>query len=753
MALRTALRNGLLTIILLSVTAAPTWGQNQATSAAEWSDLVWQSAMRRDSDALQDYLEQLPVSFAGEGEAIARLRSNIARHNANRSEAFKERAEARSKAQGEMVEHSEAGEISQALTDAVMVQTLSDDLSAALTIPEIRQVISAARARIPLAEAEGDWLQAQEMLYRLNILFEHTGEYRDVLQQVNRRVGLLAYYAPRRLHELRNKRAERLGEKPLGEFNPATLADWKDRLNDIQHTMVLSALDRAADDHIEGRGWRPLLDGALEALRLLATTKALSETFPALADKQRVDRWVAHIDRQLVKLARTRERDLGWLVCADLIDDLLVASTDTIKLPPEVLYREFGDGAMFELDQFSEIIWPNKIRRFEQSTRGSFVGVGILIRHDERREIMVVTPLEGGPAYFAGIKHEDRIVKVDSKSTAGWSLNDAVDRITGKEGTDVTLSVRREGEDELLTFDLERELIKLRSVKGWWKTGLTETGDPTWGWYIDKPGGVAYIRLTSFNEDTHGDLVRAWREINATGDPSGLILDLRHNPGGLLTSAVNVSNLFVPRGVIVTGEDRKGAKAFPDRIAKPNQATIADSGIPIVVLINQGSASASEIVAGCLQAYGAALVVGHRSYGKGSVQTVHPIIRRNQMSALLKLTTQYYRLPPSPAERQQGLRGRLVHKRPGADVWGVDPDLTVGMTPQQMEAAYELRRQADLIPKDPDQNAKAKDRPDINGLLTQGIDPQLETALLILQARALGESIEAHAEAGGQAGG
>ena len=207
-------------------------------------------------------------------------------------------------------------------------------------------------------------------------------------------------------------------------------------------------------------------------------------------------------------------------------------------------------------------------------------------------------------------------------------------------------------------------------------------------------------------------------------------VDLRYNPGGLLTSAVDISNLFVREGIIVSGESKDGIRAWPDRRAEPNKAVIAREGVPVVVLVNQGSASASEIVAGCLQAHGAALIIGRRTYGKGSVQTVHPISRSN---ALLKLTTQYYRLPPNAEQLARGEKGDLVHKIPGATDWGVDPDIVVNTTPQEIKAAFDLRQAADILADADD----AADRPDINSLITEGLDPQLETALLILQAKAL----------------
>jgi carboxyl-terminal processing protease len=494
--------------------------------------------------------------------------------------------------------------------------------------------------------------------------------------------------------------------------------------------MVKRALETAAEHHIESRGWRPLLQGALEQLRIVATTPALAETIPMLRDAGKVNDWIDFIDEELQKLERTPDNDLGYWRCSRLLDAMVEKSDDTIKLPKQVIYREFADGAMHELDQFSEIIWPNKLRRFRQSTHGSFVGVGILIRHNEKREIMVVSPLEGTPAYFAGVKPGDRIAQVNGVSTSGWSLNDAVDRITGRKGSEVELGLRRDGEDELVTMTIVRAEIKIQSVKGWWKEGLKADGDPVWDWFIDPDTRIAYIRLTAFNEDTHEDLKAAWREINRVGDPNGLIIDLRYNPGGLLTSAVEVSNLFVRDGVIVSGETKDGIKAWPDRRAEPNKAMIVREGVATVVLINQGSASASEIVAGCLQAHRSAVIVGKRSYGKGSVQTVHPISRS---SALLKLTTQYYRLPPSQEQRANGEKGDLVHKRPGAADWGVDPDIVVSTTPQQIKAAYDLRQTADIIAAEGD----PADRPDINALVTDAMDPQLETALLILQAKAL----------------
>ena len=694
----------------------------------EWSKLVWESASRGDRARLDAYLDAVPETR--QNKQAEGLRAAIEQHNTNLQTARNKRAESLGEARKRMQEHIDAGNISQALTSAVEVQTLSDDQKAILNDADMDQIVRRAKAEVPVSRREGDWLYAYELLFRLDVLYEHTGEFQQELNRVNRRLGLLTYYAPKRLHELRQRQAERFGEEPLVAFNPSLTQDWKQRVDGINHRMVKRAIETAADSHIDGGGWRPLLRGALNGMRLVATTPALAETFPTLKNAYKINAWLDFIDQKQAELTAAPDADLGYWYCARMLDKIAAESEQTINLPKKVIYREFGDGAMRELDKFSEIIWPNKLRRFRQSTKGSFVGVGILIRHDEKRDILVVSPLEGTPAYFAGIKPGDRIAKVNGASTAGWSLNDAVDRITGREGTMVQLSVRREGVDEHIVFDIRRNVIKIRSIKGWWKEALTDDGDPVWNWFVDPDTRIGYVRITAFNEDTSSDLKKAWREMQRHGEPNGLIIDLRYNPGGLLTAAVEISNLFVREGVIVSGESKDGTKAWPDRRAEPNKAVIARHGVPTVVLINQGSASASEIVAGCLQAHGAALIIGRRSYGKGSVQTVHPISRSN---ALLKLTTQYYRLPPNPEQLARGEKGDLVHKIPGATDWGVDPDIVVNTTPQEIKAAFDLRQAADIL-ADADDAAK---RPDINTLITEGLDPQLETALLILQAKAL----------------
>jgi carboxyl-terminal processing protease len=729
--------------------------QGATGTLQRWSEEVWESALRGDAAAVERQFQRVP---GDEMSVAARFRASLESYRTNIDQARVSQAESRERAQRELHAHLDGGDLSQALRSAVEIQTLSEDFDAAFDNPEVAAVIELAVSEIPQVKESGDWLRAQELLFRLRTLYDDTTrheEYRrydEQLEQVNHRVALLARYVPAKLHELRNRAAERLGEEPV-EFNLGNAVDWRDRLNDIEPRMLSEAMRKAATEHIEGQGWRPLLEGGLEAMRIFGTTTMLADTFPRIGDNAAVDRWVAGIEQELAELHRTPDRELGNWTATRVRDRLIKLNDETLKLPEKVIYREFGDGAMHHLDPFSEIIWPDKLRRFRQATEGNFIGVGILIRHNEKREIVVVNPLEGTPAYFAGIKPDDTIVEVNNESTVGWSLNDAVDQITGPKGAPVTLTIRREGHEDLLNIRIVRDVIKINSVRGWWKERLAENGEPVWDWYIDPVSRIAYIRLTSFNDDTYRDLIEAWRQISADGRPNGLIVDLRFNPGGLLTSAVQVSNLFVRRGMIVSGERKDGTMAWDQR-ARPGAAELA--GVPTVVLINKGSASGSEIVAGALQAHNAAVVIGERSFGKGSVQTVHNIAtdRRGEVNAALKLTTQYYRLPPMPGQE----KGNLVHRRPGSPIWGVEPDIRVTMTAAQLEEWDRIRRRADIInpnaPEDGmldgDLDPDAQERPHINEVLTRGLDPQLEAALLILQAKAMGtlEAQQRHAMRG-----
>lgn len=704
-----------------------------------WRQGVWEAALQGRTGEMMEYLEVIPGE--ADPDRADALRAAMDARDGHAAATDEDRADGRTEARKKIADALKSENLTEALTGAVELQTLSDDWEAVLSDPEIVKLVQTAETREAEARLVGDWLFVQEILFRLRTLHEDT-EFKEIhesydrrLDEVNRRIGLLARYAPRSLHDLRGRQMARLEpEDEFPEFNEAFAEDWKVPLNGITERMLRSALRIGATQHISDCGWKPLLDGGLEAIEIFASTDQLLENFPGLADREKVDAWLEIVRRERARLAEIPADEVTRRDYHRILPELMRANPRTINVPEAVVLREFGEGATYRLedvfeDQYTQMIWPEQLRRFQQQVQGDFVGVGILIRHDDKRELMVQNPLEGSPASRAGIEEQDRIVEVDGVPTTGWSLTRAVDEITGPRGEEVVLSIAREGEEQTVDVPIVRDRIKIRSVNGWYKKALDDEGTPEWDWWIDRDAGIGYVRLTSFNDDSFDDFLEALGEMQKDRSIEGLVLDLRFNPGGLLESAIRFSNLFVSEGRIVSCEDRDGQTVW----SRPAQRQLAFlEGKPLVVLVNPGSASASEIVSGCLQAHGAAVVVGERSFGKGSVQTVHDVSDPRGGPAAFKITNQYYALPPAPGEE----RGRLVHKMPGSDDWGVNPSVTVEMTPDQTQEAYELRRKSDLI-ADWDEDRDPEERPRPDGLVEDGIDAQLETAILILKARLL----------------
>jgi carboxyl-terminal processing protease len=305
------------------------------------------------------------------------------------------------------------------------------------------------------------------------------------------------------------------------------------------------------------------------------------------------------------------------------------------EVPPKELIYSAIKGTLRGLDPHSSFLDPESYKEMQVETSGSFGGLGIEITLKDD-VLTVVAPIEGTPAYRAGLQTGDRIIKIDGLITKDMQLPDAVKRMRGKPGTKVTISVVREGWTEPKDYDIVREQIRVQSVRT-----------------HDLGGGVAYIKLRQFQEQTPSDLDQALERFNKGGMKS-LILDLRNNPGGLLTAAVEVSEKFVDDGKLVVyteGRVRNQNMRFSAHAKK------AYNHLPMVILVNQGSASASEIVAGALQDWGRAMVVGTQTFGKGSVQTIIPL----SDGSGLRLTTAKYFTP----------KGRSIHGK------GITPDIVV----------------------------------------------------------------------------
>ena len=315
----------------------------------------------------------------------------------------------------------------------------------------------------------------------------------------------------------------------------------------------------------------------------------------------------------------------------------------------KVAYKALINGALkgmiTTLDPHTEYMEPRKFDDLRKDTSGEFGGLGMVISAKDSF-ITVVTPMDDSPGFKAGVRSGDRIVKIDGKTTEKMTVGDAVKQLRGEPGTDVTISVVRPPATAAKDYKLTRAVIKVDTVKD--VNGRREfpLGD----------NKVGYVRLTQFGEHTSDDLERALKILEERGAQS-LVMDLRDNPGGLLDQAVKVCEKFLPRGqLVVSTEGRNAAEKSTfnasGRTKHPNQ--------PMVILINGGSASASEIVAGCLQDLKRAYVMGEKSFGKGSVQSILPL----PDGAALRLTTAKYYTPSH----------KVIHEH------GIEPDSVVPMT-------------------------------------------------------------------------
>ena len=350
------------------------------------------------------------------------------------------------------------------------------------------------------------------------------------------------------------------------------------------------------------------------------------------------------------------------------------------------------EGMVSKLDQYSTYIPPKELDRFRTSVESEFGGIGIQIVKERNRFLQVISPVVGSPAYRAGVLAGDEITHIEGIETKGMSREDAVQRIKGEVGTNVELTVRERGEQPR-TVTLTRAVVRLETV-----LGDRRDKDDRWEYMYDREANIAYVRVTGFAKHTVRQLRRVLQQLREQ-EMRGLILDLRSNPGGLLSSAIEISDLFVASGRIVSTEGRNTRP----RVWDAHQRGTFD-GFPMAVLVNGSSASASEIVAACLQDHGRAVVVGERTFGKGSVQNV--IALENGRSAL-KLTTASYKRPS----------GKNIHRFPGtpeSGEWGVRPNdgMAVEIDIQEHRRLALLRQRKDIVSRGGEEEKPPQDAAD-----------------------------------------
>jgi len=350
--------------------------------------------------------------------------------------------------------------------------------------------------------------------------------------------------------------------------------------------------------------------------------------------------------------------------------------------PKDLIYGAL-EGMLNSLDPYSQFLDPETYQELKVETEGEFGGIGIVIAIKDGI-LTIVSPLEDTPGYKAGLEAGDRIVKINGESTKGITLMEAVKKLRGKPGTEVTLTVLREKEHRLIDFKIVRDIIKIKSVK---EAKVLDNN-------------IGYIKLMEFQENTTADFKKALKTLEAKGI-EGLILDLRNNPGGLLDVAVEVTSEFLPPGRLIVytkGRNEKQNVEF-----KSKNGSFLEK--PIVVLINKGTASGAEILSGALQDNNRAVIIGQPSFGKASVQTIIPM----RDGSALRLTTAHYYTP----------NGNLISEK------GIQPDIVI-------EEIKTISKKEELSPEEIFEQIE-KGKKEIPSEKEKKIDPVLEKALDIMK--------------------
>lgn len=357
-------------------------------------------------------------------------------------------------------------------------------------------------------------------------------------------------------------------------------------------------------------------------------------------------------------------------------------------------------------DDYTVYIPPDELKEFDKSIRGSFSGIGAEVDiHDNR--LRIVSPLDDSPAWKAGIMAGDIVLEIDGQTTLNLKITEAISRLTGPEGTPVKLKIRHESGEEV-EMTITRARINVATVRG-----PRRDAQGRWDFMLDEANGIGYIRLSQFTDKTAGD-VRAALDALLSRNAKGIILDMRFNPGGMLEAAVAISDMFLDGGKRIVSI--KG-RVVPEHVEMSKQeGTIPP--IPVVVLANEASASASEVVTGALADNERALFVGTRTFGKGSVQGVMML---DDGLGALKITNAYYYLP----------NGRNIHRREGKDTWGVDPSegCYVPMTPAEIRKMIEVRRAGDVLKKSNGQETAEAQAVTPQFIREKLYDPQLAAGL------------------------
>lgn len=582
----------------------------------------------------------------------------------------------------------------------------------------VKQTLQKAMDKASEFEAEGKWLDAYISCYSwLQAIDEDNKAYSDYTEQLLEKANIVASFQDSPC-ESREERYEGIKKEIFVrvvnalQFNYVTTVDYRQmaleaikRCELLAEVMSLSSVVRNAYGAKEDTQWAAWLAALAAITDDVSQSAGFSKNkFIGIFEK------VLELNRSVGYGARDPNGQPESL------------------LPLKVLIAQFTEAALSALDPYTVLVWPKNVPEFEKLMTNEFTGIGIEISK-QKGLLTVASLLPDTPAYNSGLDAGDVIEEVDDVPTKDMSLSCAIKNITGPAGTEVTLTIRRAGEQESRDITIIRARIIVSPLRGWQRT---EAGE--WLYMIDDTNKIGYIRITGFDWRTANELERVLTELESEG-LNGLILDLRFNSGGLLNIAIEVTDKFIEEGPIVSTRPRFWVSSTYASAKKEN----THPNYPLVVLVNRFSASASEIVAGALadEVHKRAVLVGERTHGKGSVQG---IISYRREGAQLKYTMAYYHLPSG-----QRVESQDAVKKLGRDDWGVGPNIEVKLRSDELKKMFDVRRDNDVLVKaDHDNGLTPLKRHTAEETLAA--DPQLAVATLVIRAKLIQAGIEMRAK-------
>jgi|GEM_PF-4818478 len=430
---------------------------------------------------------------------------------------------------------------------------------------------------------------------------------------------------------------------------------------------ALRAVSAILDFHVDSPTWKGLSDAGFaqiaEAMPVMLKNSELAKGKTALATaRSSFETATADIKVRPGDLPSRVRRALKWSL-ESMGSDYAITS-----LRPSVIARLFLDGSIAATDLRTNAYFGPQADVVRRHLEATYVGIGAQILN--RPEGVFIQPFSGSPAARAGVRADDQLLAVDKKPIEGRSSDSILNLVSGPIDTIVQLTLSRDGIEAPFTLEVTRREVEREAVLGWRQIGLDDHHRPIWDWLIDAEAGIVFISIREFREDVIREFRSAFREASDALGPdrtvAGLVLDLREDPGGLRWVADDLLNLFISSGTIFSAEGRRAkirsnsASAWGTRL----------EGLPVVILVNESSASASEIVAGTLQAVGGAVVVGERTHGKGSVQSVRTLFNNGYAF----VTESWFTIPDGQGGR------RLIDRYRAGAAWGVEPNLQVGAT-------------------------------------------------------------------------